>query len=379
MKRGFDRSFVCIDGAMNYFGHDPQGKPAPLKLDDQAFVPPEQGFYSTDAFTDYAIQFVQQARDASKPFFLYLAFNAPHWPLQALPEDIEKYRGKYAAGWQSIRKARHAKQVELGLVPADSPMAPMDRGNIAPWDRLTDPQRSEWDLRMAVYAAQVDRMDRNVGRLLDALARLKIDDNTLVMFLSDNGGAAEDPNRSQPDAATGTQNSFVGYARPWASVSNTPLRLHKSTVHEGGISAPCIVRWPNVIKQDRHNSLVTTPAHLIDLMPTCLELTGASPPARKLEGVSLAPLLRSAEPIPPRLLFWEHEGNRAVRDGHWKLVQHYGTPWELYDLDADRTESHDLSAQNSQLVENFKQQYDTWAQRCGVLTWEKLSATRPAE
>ena len=378
MNRGFDRSFVCIDGAMNYFGHDPKGRPAPLKLDDQAFIPPEQGFYSTDAFTDHAIEFVEEARTRSQPFFLYLAFNAPHWPLQALTQDIENYRGKYAAGWQAIRKARHAKQIELGLFPADSPIAPMDRGATEPWNQLSDAQRAEWGLRMAVYAAQVDRMDQNIGRLLDALARLNIDDNTLVMFISDNGGAAEDPNRSEPGAQTGTRNSFVGYARPWATVSNTPLRLHKSTVHEGGISAPCIIRWPAVIKPDRHNTLVSTPAHLIDLMPTCLDIAKANPPARPLEGVSLAPLLRKDESPAPRLLFWEHEGNRAVRDGKWKLVQHFGTPWELYDLDADRTESHDLSAQNPQLVETLKQHYDTWARRCGVLPWENLSATRPS-
>ncbi len=377
VSRGFNRSFACIDGAMNYFGDDAQGRPAPLKLDDQPFVPPTDGFFATDAFTDRAIEFVEEMQAKPQPFFLYLAYNAPHWPLHAPPADIAKYQGKYKEGWQAIRQQRHQKQIELGLVSPGSPMAPMDHGKQKPWDELTDDQRSEWDLRMAVYAAMIDRMDRNIGRLLSALDRLKIAGDTLVIFVSDNGGAAEDPNRSSANASTGSQNSFVGYGRPWASVSNTPWRLHKSTVHEGGISSPCIVRWPVVIKPDRHNTLVQAPAHLIDLMPTCLELAGTTS-GTLVEGTSLVPLF-TGKPLPERKIFWEHEGNRAVRDGHWKLVQLHGSStWELYDLAADRTESRNLAADQPQRVTRLSAEYDRWAQRCGVLPWTALSTTRPA-
>lgn len=248
VRRGFDRSFVQIDGAMNYFGGDSKDGPrAHMALDDQPFVPPHDGFYSTDAFTDHAIQYVDNAvKQPGKPFFLYLAFNASHWPLQAPENEIEKYHGVYEDGWQAIRIQRLAKMKKLGIVPPDQQMAPMDRGNARPWNQLTDDQRKQWARRMEVYAAQTEHMDRDIGRLMDELKRLGVAENTLVICLSDNGGAAEDPNSGDHSVPIGHRDSFRGYARPWATVSNTPLRLHKVTAYEGGISTALIASWPGI-------------------------------------------------------------------------------------------------------------------------------------
>ena len=281
VRRGFDRSFVLIPGAMNYYGGETSGPRSPMALDDQAFVPPHDGFYSTDAFTDRAIQFVEEAAAAkSTPFFLYLAYNAPHWPLQAPEEEIAPYRGRYDAGWQPIRERRLKGLVEHGILPAGSSMAPMDRGgDVPPWDALTDAQRHEWSLRMSVYAAQVTRMDRNVGRVLDALRRVGAGDDTLVLFVSDNGGAPEDPHRGKAGAVLGTRDSFWGYARPWATVSNTPWRHHKVTAYEGGISTPAIAYWPAGITATARGTIVRQPAHLLDVLPTMLELAGATYPS----------------------------------------------------------------------------------------------------
>jgi arylsulfatase A-like enzyme len=202
VKRGFDRAFALIPGAMNYWGGNSAGGPrAAMALDDQAWTPPRDGFFSTDAFTDRAIEFVDEAmKQKDRPFFLYLAFNAPHWPLHAPPEDIEPYKTSYDAGWQAARTKRLRRMIELGVVPDGTGMAPMDRGRQKPWNQLTDEQRREWTLRMSIYAAQVTRLDRNIGRLLDRLKQLGASENTLVLFVSDNGGAAEDPNRGEPDA-----------------------------------------------------------------------------------------------------------------------------------------------------------------------------------
>ncbi len=258
VHRGFDRSFVQIDGAMNYFGGDSKDGPrARMAIDDKSYTPPHDGFYSTDAFTDHAIDFLKESATNAhaKPFFLYLPYNASHWPLQAPDADIEKYRGKYDAGWQAIREARLKKMIQLGIVPAGQTMTPMDRGNQKPWDELTDEQRKQWARRMEVYAAQTEHLDRSVGRLLDELKRLGVENNTLVVFLSDNGGAAEDPNGGDKSAPIGSRDSFRGYARPWATVSNTPWRRHKVTAYEGGTSTPLIAHWPAGIPAAKDGTL----------------------------------------------------------------------------------------------------------------------------
>jgi arylsulfatase len=375
-RRGFDRSLVQIDGAMNYYGvgiqHTP-GQVPPMAQDDQPFTPPP-GFFSTDAYTDRAAQFITDAAAEKKPFFLYLSYNAPHWPLHAPAEDVAHFKGQYSAGWESVRKARHQRQVALGLVDEAWGMAPPDRGVQKPWNELTQSQRDEWDLRMAVYAAQVERMDRNIGRILDTLRALDLLDNTLIVFLSDNGGAAEDPRKSAPNAVTGTPESYVGYARPWATVSNTPFRLHKQRAHEGGIAAPAIVHWPNHLKSP--GQLIRQPAHLIDLMPTFLQAANAphptgkdNLPTPKLEGRSLLPLLTQNQPLPDRPLFFEHEGHRAVRSGDFKLVAVHNQPWELYNLQSDRTESHNLAPTHPEKVRDLESLYTAWTKRIGVLPY----------
>jgi arylsulfatase len=379
VHRGFDRSFVQIDGAMNYYGgNSTDGPRAPMAEDDQVFVPPHDGFYSTDAFTDHAIQYVDDAvkRPGGKPFFLYLAFNASHWPLQAPEAEIEKYHGTYDAGWQAVRERRLAKMKRLGVVPAGQEMAQMDRGNVRPWNQLTAAEQTEWARRMEVYAAQTEHMDRQIGRLLDELKRVGVRDTTLVVCLSDNGGAAEDPNSGNHSVPIGDRDSFRGYARPWATVSNTPWRLHKTTEYEGGISTALIACWPAGIPAHNGGAFVRQPADVIDLLPTFLHLAGATYPAHgsvKPEGQDITAMLEGNPGATNRLFCWEHEGNRAIRDGNWKLVALASKKtWELYDLAADRVEARDLAAAQPDVVAKLSREYDDWAQRCGVIPFTQI-------
>jgi arylsulfatase len=378
-SRGFDHSFALIGGAMNYFGSETNGPPAPMALDHEKFIPPPQGFFSTDAFTDRAIEFLDAAAKNDQPFFLYLAYNAVHWPLQARPEEIAKYRGKYRDGWQMVREARFKRMRELGVIDQRVALAPMDRGNVPPWDRLSDAQRDEWDLRFAVYAAMTEAMDRGVGRVMQALRDAKVEQNTLVLFLSDNGGAPEDPNRGAASQPTGSRDSFRGYARPWATVSNTPLRYHKVTNYEGGISAPLIVHWPGMIASERQGGFVREPAHLIDLLPTFLELAGSRADAKlQLEGQSIIEMLKGGQGSADRTFAWEHEGNRAIRKGDWKLARLApDQKWELFDMTTDRAEQHDLAADRPEIVKELNGEYERWAKRCGVVPWEQIAAKKP--
>jgi arylsulfatase len=361
---------------MNYYGGDSSNGPrARMALDDTPYVPPHDGFYTTDAFTDHAIAFLDEAmkRRPAQPFFLYMPYNASHWPLQAPEAEVETYRGKYDEGWQSVRRARLKRQVELGIVPRGQAMAAMDRGNVPPWDQLSDEQRKQWARRMEVYAAQTEHLDRAIGKLLDAVRRLGVEQDTLVIFLSDNGGAAEDPNRGDPWAPLGGRDSFRGYGRPWATVSNTPWRLHKVTPYEGGISTPLIAYWPAGIPAERRGTLVREPAHLIDLLPTFLALAGATYPTvaggAKPEGRDITTMLKGGRGAPDRTFFWEHEGHRAIRKGRWKLVMLASSKqgWELYDIEADRTESHDVAREHPEIVHQLSDEYGRWATRCGVV------------
>ncbi|MGC3958369.1 MAG: arylsulfatase [Verrucomicrobiota bacterium] len=375
VKRGFDRSFVQIDGAMNYYGGDSKDGPRTrMALDDKPYTPPHDGFYSTDAFTDHAITFLRETvtNNATKPFFLYLPYNASHWPLQAPEEEVAKYHGKYDAGWQVIRQARLKKMIELGVVPADQAMAPMDRGNQKPWNELFDTQRQEWARRMEIYAAQTELLDRAIGRVLAELKRLGVEDNTLVIFLSDNGGAAEDPNGGDKSAPIGSRDSFRGYARPWASVSNTPWRRHKVSAFEGGVSTPFVVRWPDGIAKTNEGKLVREPAHVTDLLPTFLELAATNTGTNKFEGQSITGMLRGNAGKTDRVFCWEHEGNRGIRKGSWKLVGVPSGDWELFDIASDRIESNDLASRRPELVKELKADYDRWAARCGVIDYATL-------
>ena len=379
VRRGFDHSFVQVDGAMNYFGgNSGEGPRARMALDDQPYVPPHDGFYSTDAFADHAIQFLDEAvkQPRGKPFFLYLAFNASHWPLQAPAEEIAKYQGAYDQGWQATRARRLAKMKQLGIVAQAQTMAPMDRGKVKPWDELTDDERKQWARRMEVYAAQTEHMDREIGRLTAELQRLGVASNTLVVVLSDNGGAAEDPNGGDHSVPIGDRDSFRGYDRPWATVSNTPWRLHKTTAFEGGISTALIANWPAGIPNQKCGTLVREPADVIDLLPTFLSLAGAKYPAAhnlKPEGLDITAMLKGDRGDTNRVFCWEHEGNRAIRAGDWKLVAPPSKKaWQLYNLATDRVESHDSANEHPEIVTRLSAEYDAWAARCGVIPYSTI-------
>ncbi len=373
--RGFDRYFGLISGSSNYFRVTEE---RPLVMDDQPYRPEDDSFYLTDLIGENAVKFLEQYGRQDKPFFLYTAFTSPHWPLHARKEDIEKYRGKYRIGWDELRKRRHARMIEMGIVQRRWPLTPRDPEAPA-WEAVKNPE--EFDLKMAVYAAQIDRMDQNIGRMLRKLKEIGAEDHTLVLFLADNGGCSVEVDRGKPGLPPGGPDSFLSYGLPWANASNTPFRLYKSWVHEGGISTPLIAYWPSRIRQ--RDKLTHQPGHIMDVMPTCLEVAGV-PYARThtgcevlpLEGRSLLPVLDGKRRDPHPALFWEHQGNRAVRQGNFKLVSRRPQQWELYDLEADRTELNNLGGKYPEKVKEMDDMYQAWARRCGVLTPEELRKLR---
>jgi arylsulfatase len=372
IDRGFERYFGLISGACNYFRLDPGRK---MALENEPYVPEPGSFYMTDAFTDHAVALLDEYGRRPEPYFLYLAYTAPHWPLHAHPEDIAKYSGRYAKGWDELREERHKREIEMGIVDAKWPLTPRD-STVSAWSNARN--KEELERRMEVYAAQIDRMDQGIGRVLQKVSDLGQEDNTLVLFLSDNGACHEVVERSKPGAETGMPDSFVSYGRGWANASNTPFRLYKHWVHEGGIAAPLIARWPRVIK--RGGEFFREPAHITDIMPTVMELAGAKYPetnrgetVRSLAGESLVPIFRNKKWKGHGLMYWEHEGNRAVRDGKWKLVSRYPDRWELYDMEADRTELTDLAAQQPERVNQMVAQYDAWAQKMSVISGPEVN------
>ena len=366
--RGFDAYYGLISGASNYWRLEP-GRV--MARDNEPITPEGERFYMTDAFTDNALAFLDQYGRDEKPFFLYVAYTSPHWPLHAWPEDIAKYNGKYMAGWDALRLRRHQRQMEAGLVDRRWPLTPRDDRAPA-WDDVKD--KEDRDLRMAVYAAQIDRMDQNIGRLVAKLEAQGTLDNTLILFLADNGGCAEAVERGKAGVPPGPADSFLSYGLPWANLSNTPFRLYKHWVHEGGIATPLIAHWPARIRQG--GGLTPQVGHLVDIMATCCDAAGVAYPATyqgravtPLEGKSLVPVFDGRERPAHEALFWEHEGNRAVRQGKWKLVSRHPGGWELYDMEADRTEMQDLAAREPDRVGQMVALYDAWAARCGVVPW----------
>lgn len=361
-QRGFDHSFGTISGAGSYFN------PASLQRDNEPVKVPK-GFYYTDAIADNAVSFIDEHRASSKdkPFFLYVAFTAPHWPLHALDEDIARYKGRFKEGWDVLRRKRLERQVKMGIIDKKWALSPRDSRSLA-WE---DAKNKEWqERRMEVYAAQITRMDLGVGRIVDDLKKNGQLDNTLIFFLADNGACAENL-ANNPAVMPGPAGTHQSYGPPWANLSNTPFRLFKHWEHEGGISTPLIVHWPARVKA--HDELRKQVGHLIDIMATSVDVSGAKYPEeykgnkiKPMEGKSLVPAL-SNKPIEREALYWEHEGNRAVRAGKWKLVALAKGPWELYDMEADRTELHDLSAQNPDKVKELSTMWDRWAERCNVL------------
>lgn len=382
LERGFDRFFGMVDGVAHYFS------PWYIREDDhQATIP--QDFYLTDAITDRAIRMLEET-PANQPFFMYLAHHAPHWPLHALPEDIDRYRGRYAAGWDALRGARYEEMNHRGILAHRWRMSERD-GDAPAW---ADSPHHHWEAeRMAVYAAQVDRMDQQIGRVLEALRRLGRYDDTIVLFFSDNGGCAETMREggwtqfypdtladgrkvvlgNRPGLTPGGATTFMSYDLPWANASNTPFRLFKHYVHEGGISTPLAVQWPAHIVP---RGIDHTPLHAIDILPTLLDAAGITPPTdligrrvQRPDGESFLPLLRGRRWQRDSALCWEHEGNCAIRDDQLKLVRKFGGPWELYDLERDRTELNDLARGNRRLVARLESEYGRWASRVGVVDW----------
>ncbi|HEX6961460.1 MAG TPA: arylsulfatase [Lacipirellula sp.] len=409
LQRGVDRYYGTIKGGGSFF--DPTGlvrnnKPISPFADPK--YRPDGEYYYTDAISDHAARFIaDHAREhEDQPFFMYVAYTAAHWPMHAKTEDMAKYRGRYDAGFAAIREARFARAKELGVIDPSWGLSPAAED----WSKVSDPA---FEARsMEVYAAMVDSMDQGVGRIVNALKEHELVDNTLVLYLQDNGGCAELQGRRkrgtaradkpslppladdylQPDLVPkqtrdgypvrqgvgvmpGPADTYIGYGRGWANVSNTPFREYKHWVHEGGISTPLIAHWPAGIAA--RGELCHEPGHLIDVMATCLDLAGVELPAERngsavkpLEGVSLRSAFDGGSIKRDEPIFFEHEGNRAIRDGRWKLVaKGPGGRWELYDMASDRTELNDLAERQPERVATMRGQWEEWAERTGVLPW----------
>ncbi|MCG8652388.1 MAG: sulfatase-like hydrolase/transferase, partial [Pirellulales bacterium] len=367
LQRGFDRYYGGLSGAFNYF--KPRGDRGLMRGNQP--VEPDADFYATDAFTDRACDFMSEAvASDDHPFFLYLAYNAPHWPLNSKWDEFQKYKGRYQDGWEVLMKTRLAKQRAIGLFPQPFQPAP----HVGPaWDSLSAEKRDDLDSIMAAYAGCIDSIDQNIGKLTAHLRKLDQLDHTLIFFLSDNGACQEGGTLGKGSAAmvrhppAGTAGVRTGLA--WANACNTPFRLYKHFLHEGGACTPLIAFWPDGISQERHGAYVRQFAYLPDFMATCVELAGAEYPGHvpACEGVSMLPLLKGSDhPIHTDPIFWEHEGNAAVRWNDWKLVRQYQQPWELYNLADDRTEMNDLSDRYPDKRAEMIQKWTQWATKTQV-------------
>ncbi|MEC9054769.1 MAG: sulfatase-like hydrolase/transferase, partial [Verrucomicrobiota bacterium] len=328
------------------------------------YTSPDKKFYHTDAFTSYAIDRLDEYKDEDKPFILYLPYTAPHYPLHAWPEDIAKYRGKYKIGWDEIRKQRFARMNKMGIIGPNHKLTP--RASRA-WDELTEKQKDEEDLKMAVYAAMIDRVDQNLGRLFAKLRELGKWNNTLIMFLTDNGACPEQPNTT-PDIPPGPVESYRTVSVAWANASNTPYRKFKSTDYEGGIRTPFIAHWPGVIKP----GLTDQVGHIIDVSATFRDITGAKYPGEVLGnrtkppvGKSLLPVFKGKQREPHAEIYWHFSRANAVRQGDLKVVR-AGKAWELYDLKADPTEMHNLAGERPEKTAELAQMWEAWRDNCKI-------------
>lgn len=374
--RGFDRYYGLRDGCCNFFnpGERRPGEAEPVRkrvrtwcIDEKTYTPytpKEKDFYTTDYFTKYALSYLDEYKDEDKPFLLYLAYTAPHDPLMAWPEDIDKYRGKYMAGYQAIRSARYERQCEMGLV---DPSMPLSEATSVQWDELPHEKQVDEDLKMAIYAAMIDRVDQNIGKLLDKLKEMGRYDNTLILFASDNGCSSEFAEKSiGGPGERGGMHRWTSLGGDWANVSNTPYRLFKNYSHEGGICTPFIAWWPDVIKNgDAINNDAT---HFIDVMATLAEVSGARYPAEfngetvtPMQGVSLMPIFEGKTlPECAQPLYWQWSKGKAIHQGRWKAVA-YGGQWELYDLDRDRHETNNLAAVHPEVLARRTKLHSEWA------------------
>jgi len=324
------------------------------------YTSPDKKFYHTDAFTSYAIDRLDEYRGEDKPFLLYLPYTAPHYPLHAWPEDIAKYRGKYKIGWDEIRKQRFKRMNEMGLIGPNHQLS--ERASKA-WDDLTEEQMDAEDLKMAVYAAMIDRVDQNLGRLFAKVKELGEWDNTLIMFLADNGACPEQPNTT-PNIPPGPVESYRTVSVGWANASNTPYRKFKSTDYEGGIRTPFIAHWPGVIKPGMTDQV----GHIIDVSATFRDITGAQYPEQingnktlPPRGKTLLPIFKGGEREPHKELYWHFNRANAVRQGDLKLVR-AGKAWELYDLKTDPTEMNNLAKKQPAKAKELAKLWEAWSQ-----------------
>lgn len=381
--RGFDHYYGLRDGCCNFFnpGIQRPGEPDPGRkrtrywcIDEKTYhpyTPDDPDFYTTDAFTDNALKWLDEPETKEKPFFLYLAYNAPHYPLHAWPEDIAKYKGRYDVGYHVIQEERFKRQVMMGLIdPATTPF--VKEPGPQSWESLSDEERAMEAHRMEIYAAMLDRVDQNVGRLVDKLKSMGKLDNTLIMFAADNGGCAETTNpivASKDPRDMGGVASFEVVGENWANVQNTPLRFYKNYSHEGGICTPFIAFWPNGIKQA--GKISDQVGHFIDIMPTVVELADAKYPKfhhntkiTPMQGISLVPALTGDSVARELPVFWQWKNGAAIRDGDMKAVR-WGKEWELYDLSADRNETRDLAGSHPELLQGMVKRWEQWFEAVG--------------
>ncbi len=372
LHRGFDKFYGILKGASDYFNPDN------LYNGDKHILPGEN-FYFTDAISNKACEYIDQHTKTKKnPFFLYVAHIAPHWPIQAKEDYIKKYEGKYLKGWDKIRAERFGRMKKLGIIDENVVLSPKKK-SIKDWDKLSDDEKLNQDKRMAVYAAQIDDLDQGVGKIIKTLKKDGLFENTIIIFLSDNGGCNLPVSRGKSKLTKdiGSPISFESYGEPWANVSNTPFRLFKKWEHEGGISTPLIVHWPEGI--NARGEFREQIGHVIDLMPTVVELSGAKYPDEfkgnkiiPFEGKSLVPSFYKSVKD-ERTLYWEHIANRGMREGKWKIVSiashkpPYIKDWELYNIEEDRAEIHNLANKYPKKIKEMSDKWYVWAKRCNVL------------
>ncbi|MBI1372405.1 MAG: sulfatase-like hydrolase/transferase [Phycisphaera sp.] len=385
--RGFEEHYGVIWGVVDYFD------PFSLVHNTTPIREVPKGYYITDALTDHAIEYINKYTADGEPLFLYAAYTAPHWPLHALPQDIDKYKDTYTPGFDATRQARYKRQVEMGLI--DPKRAPLSE-RMWPDKDIDDLKHPDFEARrMAVHAAMIDRVDQGVGRIIATLKQRGLFDNTLIMVLSDNGACAEQPSRFGPgfdrngglrngepvhyvknDAdevmMPGPENVYTGIGPRWANVGNTPFRWWKAEEYHGGVMTPLIVHWPAGLKV-KPGSITHQPGHVIDIMATCVDLAGATYPTRykdhditPMEGRSLRPIFEGEQRAGHEAIYFEHFGGASIRMGDWKLVRHNGKPWELYNLAEDLTETHDVAASQAERVASMKAKWEQWAKRANV-------------
>ncbi len=372
--RGFDNYYGLLDGCCNFHNParpDPKFKGGRVRWfgeDDQRITEFPENFYTTDAFSDYAVQAIKKAVDKKKPFFLHVCYTAPHYPLHAKPEDIAVYRNQYKMGWDKLRQARYERQLKLGLIDPAWELPGRDQ-EVKPWDSF--PNQDYQDHLMATYAAMIESMDRGIGKIINAVDENGLAEETIIMFLSDNGGCAELPGGVDPTRTPGVEEFYTTCGPGWAYAQNTPFRRFKQWVHEGGIATPFIVRWPKTVPS---RTVCKEVGHIIDILPTCADLAGVDIPQEfagekilPTEGLSLRKLFEGGTRPGHENLFWEWSGNRAIRQGDMKLCWDKKVKeWELYDLVKDRTEMNNLASDHPEEVKALSELWFAWAKKTGL-------------